>query len=336
MKILVIRLMGLGDVASILVPAIKLIRRQLPAATIDAMTYGVGADLVRLLPEVGEVLAISPQEWPDDVIAAITSFAGIADKVRARNYDLVVNLDTWFMPCFLARVLKEAGSNVLGNYLNDPVSTFLERLYKGDLTQEFFENPSLYMDSSFPRMADWHRIRWWEDYDGANGYPEYYLNHCCELEGKVEFAIDVETDISFRNGAEGRKIVAISASGRAASKNYQHGERLAQLLRDNGFHVWNQFDGSLPIKSVLSRLKVTDLLITVPTSSRWLARLVGCPVLMISGCEPPVLTAAELVADRVTDCQYCMSTNCAEGRSFACMDVPPELILEKTIGFLDR
>lgn len=334
MKILVIRLMGLGDVASILVPAIKLIHRQIPGSTVDAMTYEAGVDLVRLMPEASDVMAITRQDWPDDVVAGIASFGAIAEQVISRKYDLVINLDTWFMPCFLARVLKDTGLNVLGNYLDSAVSQFLDRLYRKDMTQEYFENPSLFMASSFPHMDDWHRLAWWKDLDAKNGYPDYYLNHCCGLEGEIDISLDVAADDSFRDSANGRKIVAVSAAGRAASKTYRHGDALVQLLRDNGFHVWSQFDGSLPIASVLARLKVTDLLITVPTSSRWLARLVACPVLIIPGCEPPALTAAEIAIDRITGCQYCMSTRCIEGKDFACMDVPPDTVLDTATGFL--
>jgi len=52
MKILVIRMMGLGDVASILIPAVKLIRAQNPSAKISVLTYQAGVELMEIIPSI--------------------------------------------------------------------------------------------------------------------------------------------------------------------------------------------------------------------------------------------------------------------------------------------
>ena len=52
MRILLVRLMGLGDVASILVPATYLYRERYPKAFITALTYEAGEEIMRLHPEV--------------------------------------------------------------------------------------------------------------------------------------------------------------------------------------------------------------------------------------------------------------------------------------------
>jgi len=88
--------------------------------------------------------------------------------------------------------------------------------------------------------------------------------------------------------------------------------------------------------NTLARLAATQLLVTVATSTQWLARLVGCPSLLLPGPVPPAAMGAELVAARVTDCQYCQQNTCATGRDFACLDVSPEDIVSTVRSGLAR
>lgn len=99
-----------------------------------------------------------------------------------------------------------------------------------------------------------------------------------------------------------------------------------------GYYVWGQFDGSLPMQVCLGRLAVTDLLITVATSTQWLAKLVGCPSLMIPGAMHPRALGAELTVNQVIDCQYCCQRDCPAGRDFACTDVP----IDDVVNAIDR
>ena len=163
MKILVIRFMGLGDVASILVPAVKRLKRQMPEAVVDVLTYGAGVELMQLMDEVHAVLGVAPEQWPGDLQPAMQSFAGIAEVVLAQGYDRIINLDTWFMPCFLARLLLDAGANVEGNYINSSIAEFSQRLHSNQLTQSYFEDGH-FLASSYPQMPDWFNPLWTMDH----------------------------------------------------------------------------------------------------------------------------------------------------------------------------
>lgn len=325
-------MMGLGDVASILVPGLRLIHKRYPGAITDVLTYEAGNQIMELVPEVNKILAISREQWPDDLGPAIESFINIAEVVAVQQYDLIINLDTWFMPCFMARLMQDSGLPVEGNYLNQPVETFFNDLNNNTLTQSYFTEPQRYLDSSFPHMQDW-LLPWWEKYSDAGGYPEFYLHHCCGFDGELDVALPIAADAAFKQTAGGKPIIALSLSGSKASKQYRQREQLVQLLEDAGYYVWGQFDGSLPMETTLGRLKVTDLLITVPTSTQWLARLVGCPSLMIPGPLPPQVLDAEATVERQVKCQYCYQTTCAEQIDFACMAVPPQQILDKVQEF---
>lgn len=332
MKILLIRMLGLGDVAAILVPAVRLVRARHPGAEIDVLTFDAGVDLMTMVPEVSSVLAVTRDQWPETLPQAVDSFLAVGETVLARGYDRIVNLDTWFMPCFLAQALKDHGAPVSGNHLKLPVADLYRRLRAGTLAQRDFSDPPHFLASTFPAMDEWFG-RWWQAHPDIWGYPDFYLNHCCGLDGAVDHRIDVAADQAFRAAAGGRPIVALSLQGSKAAKRYKWPDELRRQLEDAGFHVWSQFDGSLPLAVTLARLKATDLLVSVATSTQWLARAVGCPSLIITGALPPVIPGAEASTPAVETCQYCCQTTCPRGLDFPCLDVPPENVAAQAVGF---
>ncbi len=103
-----------------------------------------------------------------------------------------------------------------------------------------------------------------------------------------------------------------------------------------GYFVWDRFDGSLPTKSTLGRLKATDLLVTVPTSTQWLAHLMGCPSLVIPGPLNPAVLSPEMSLPKTVECQCCFASHtCPQGLDFACMDIAPEKVVDMTNQFFD-
>jgi ADP-heptose:LPS heptosyltransferase len=118
-------------------------------------------------------------------------------------------------------------------------------------------------------------------------------------------------------------------SGSSVAKQYRSAEALQAELVRAGHFVWSQFDGSLPMRSTLARLAATDLLVSVATSTQWLARLVGCPTLVLPGPLPPSVLGAEATVDRVSACQYCHQSHCPQKIDFACMDVPVAHVMDK-------
>lgn len=345
-------MMGFGDVASILIPAVKLVRQQYADSgmpvDIDVMTYGAGIELMALSPEVNNVLAVSAEQWPDDLGAAIQSFMNLADVVVAGDYERIINLDTWFMPCFLARVLKDLELPLEGNFISLGTAEFFQKLQSNTLTQDYFAKPGHYLQSSFVHMADW-TLPWWDKYPAAGAYPQFYLNHCCGFTGELDSSLDFEIDSAARSkvaaefkagslkaGTHVNKIIALSTSGSKANKQYPHDAALKTKLQQMGFFVWGQFDGSVPMATTLQRLRMSDLLITVPTSTQWLAKLVGCPSLMIPGALPPSVLGAELTVAKSQDCQYCYQNDCPAKRNYACMNIAVEEIAEMAGQFLGK
>ena len=163
--------MGLGDVASILVPAVHIYKQRYSNAAITALTYQAGGEIMALHPEVDDVICLDTAQWPDDLLPAITQFMQLGESIAAKQFDLIVNLDTWFMPCFLARALRDAGIETQGNYLNQSIEDFMKKAISGEISQGFFDKPGHYMASTFPRMQQW-TIPWWDQHPNT-GYPDF-------------------------------------------------------------------------------------------------------------------------------------------------------------------
>jgi ADP-heptose:LPS heptosyltransferase len=333
MKILIIRMMGLGDVASILVPAVTLYRKKYPNAHICVLTYEAGGEIMELHPGVDQVMSITKGQWPEDLLPATREFMRIGQLISAEQFDLIANLDTWFMPCFLARALRDVGFTVEGNYINRPVEDVLRKAADGVLSQSFFEKPAQYMESSFQNMYQW-TVPWWQKFPGM-GYPAFYLQKCCGFDGSIDISLPCTPDPELVAEAEGRPIIALSMRGRALYKNYGYAESLVNQLTIHGVHCWSQFDGSVPIRATLNKLCASSLLITVPTSSQWLARLAGCPSLVLPGPMSPSLLDAEFYPPEQTDCQYCyQESECPESRNYECMEISPAAIAKQALSIL--
>lgn len=283
-KILIIRMLGLGDVTCIGIPAIRYIKSKYPEADISVLTFAAGADVVQLAEPDVTVLKIEKEEWPDNIIPAMERFLMLAEKIIGQEYQKIINLDTWFMPCFLARFLKDAGEPLQGNFMSIPVADLIDQLDKQTLQHDYVHNPANYMSSTFFGMSRWH-TPWWEYGTVPDfGYPEFYLRQCCgfaEIEMNMQIAVDASHKLT--KIATKQKVIALATEARTAERSYPDGKALQKLLEKAGFYVWSGFDGSQPMRKTLSMLKSSDLLITVPSAPQWLATTVGCPSLVVVG-----------------------------------------------------
>ena len=283
-KILIIRMLGLGDVTCIGIPAIRYIESKYPEAEISVLTFSAGADVIHLAEPEVSIIKMEKDEWPDNIIHAMERFLMLAEKIIGQEYHQIINLDTWFMPCFLARFLKDAGENLQGNFMSIPVAELIDQLDKQTLQHDYVHNPANYMQSTFFGMTRWH-TPWWEYGTVPDfGYPEFYLRQCCGFSDiEMDMQIAVEANHTLEKIAKKQKVIALATEARTSERSYAHGKELQKLLEKAGFHVWTGFDGSLPMRKTLSMLKSSDLLITVPSAPQWLATTVNCPSLVIVG-----------------------------------------------------
>lgn len=302
-KVLLIRMLSSGDVCSIGLPVLRYFQKIQPNADIHFLTFGEGAELIKLAEPSVYVHHITEQQWPDEFFLAMDSFLGFAEQIIGENYSQIINLDTTFMPCFLARFLADAGEPLSGNYLNMSVQQLLQQVKDKRLQADYVNSTQAFMASSFVNMHKWHG-RWWQfeaEYEG--GYPEFYLSQCCGLvDGKLQQAIDVSADKRLIKKAKSSKVIGLCLSQSDDGYLYPHVIQLKKLLEQTGYVVWTDQDSKENIETLLKMLSATDLMVCKPSGYRWYAQAVDCATLMISGVSEPALLMPEFATDPVPPC----------------------------------
>lgn len=302
-KLLLIRMLSSADVCAIGLPVLRYFQKNNPDAEIHFLTFGGGAELIKMAEPSVFIHHVTQQQWPDDFFLAMESFLGFAEEIIGENYSQIVNLDTTFMPCFLARFLADAGEPVSGNYLNMSVQQLLKQVQDQSLQADYVNSSQAFMASSFANMHKWFG-RWWQyDVEGEGGYPEFYLTKCCGLVvDKLDQAIDVGIDKRLAKKAKSNKVIGLCLGQSDDGYLYPYASRLKKLLEQKGFVVWDDADAKEDIRSILKMLKASDLMVCKPSGNRWYAQAVDCPTLMISGASEPALLMPEFATDPVTAC----------------------------------
>tara|TARA_R110000751_G_scaffold81077_1_gene163371 strand:- start:81216 stop:82274 length:1059 start_codon:yes stop_codon:yes gene_type:complete len=326
-KILFIRMLSSADVGAIGLPVLRYFQKQNPNAELHFLTFGDGAELIKLGEPRVCVHQVTQQQWPDDFFLAMESFLGLAEQIIGENYSQIVNLDTTFMPCFLARFLADAGEPVSGNYLNMSVETLLQQVQDQSLQADYVNSTQAFMASSFTNMHKWFG-RWWQyDAAGEGGYPEFYLTKCCGLVvDKLDQAINAGIDKRLAKKAKSNKVIGLCLNQSDDGYLYPFTSRLKKLLEQKGFVVWTDSDANKDIRSLLKMLAASDLMVCKPSGNRWYAQAVDCPTLLISGAGEPALLMPEFATDPVVPClKHSANSNISDALECNC-DKPEDLV----------
>ncbi|MBT0584951.1 hypothetical protein KIU71_00875 [Alteromonas sp. SM 2104] len=291
-------MLGLGDVTCIGIPALRFVKSRNPEAEIHFLTFAAGKDVIRLAEPNVYVWGLDKGEWPDNIVYAMETFLGLAEQVVANEYQQIINLDTSFMPCFLARFLKDAGEPVTGNMMGMSVADLVSQFQQQTLKPQFVNEPAAYLQSTWFSMHRWN-TSWWESGLAPDGgYPEFYLKTCCGFADiDLNMAITVAPDNTLKKKRKKHPVVALATQSGTLERSYPFKDEVKQLLTQQNVHVWTGFDGSVPMRQTLAQLAATDLLVSVPSAPQWLATAVGCPSLIISGKVDP----RTLMPDYATD-----------------------------------
>ncbi|MFT4766771.1 MAG: hypothetical protein ACI9OH_003904 [Oleispira sp.] len=297
-KILIIRMLGLGDVTCIGVPSVRHIKHKHPGAEVHFLTYAAGFEIMALAEPQVKIFGLKSGEWPEDILKAMEVFLGLAAIIIGEAYTKIINLDTWFMPGFLSRFLKDVGEPIEGNYIGMSIAELITQFENQTLPPTFVNDPGHYLQSTWFSMMRWHTTWWQTDYLPEHGYPEFYLRTCCGWQDiDLDMQIQITRDRQIVKKAKSKKVIALATQARTAERSYELTEQLQKALEDAGFEVWSKFDGSQSMRQTLAMLKSSDLLISVPSAPQWLATAVACPTLIISGMVDP----RTLMPDYATD-----------------------------------
>jgi ADP-heptose:LPS heptosyltransferase len=302
-KILLIRMLGLGDTLSIGLPALRYYQHLYPDAELHFLTIAEAAEIIAIAEPQVKTHSLAKEQWPDDFLAAMEVFLGLAEDIIGEAYEQIINLDTAFMPCFLARFLKDAGETVRGNLLSRSVQHLLEQFQDQSLQADYVNLPEQYMDSTYFTMARWH-TRWWEgSFLPDGGYPEYYLRSCCgysDLEMKM--SIKVNADAKLRKQGADKKVIALCLAQADDAYPYPHAKQLQSALEKKGYMVWSDADKHYSVEQKLKRLKASDLMVTKAGANQWFATAVGCPSLLITASSEPKTLMPDYATEQTQPC----------------------------------
>lgn len=299
-KILIIRMLTESDVLAIGVPALRFFKQKFPQAELHFLTYSQGAVLLKLA-EPGVELKVLEQ-WPDDFFQAMEVFLGLAEEIIGEAYSQIVNLDTAFMPCFLARFLQDAGEPVSGNYLSVSIQTLIDQVRDQSLQADYVNVPATYMQSSFFTMSRWFSNRALGDYMPEGGYAEFYLKQCC---GFSTLQMDKHltlSDESARSEVSDKRTIALCLSQSDDGYLYPHAKALRLALEKQGFKVWLDTEIGDDRIRLLAHLQASDLLVAKPSGYKWFADAVGCPSLLISGAMDAKIYMPDFATDLSPPC----------------------------------
>lgn len=284
-KILLIRTLDVGDVLSIGLPALRYLKSKFPEAELSCLSFAEGAEVIALAEPQIKVITIQPEQWPEQLLPAMEGFLGLAEQIIPENYEQIINLDTAFMPCLLARFLKDAGEPVTGNFMSISVQQLLDSFQNQSLQPSFVQQPADYMQSTFFTMSAWF-TRWWDGQTRCDyGYAEYYLRHCCGFE---PLDVDMHLPVSVSRSNNGHTI-ALYFTQSDDGYSYPYQQTLATGLRQRGFEVLDGLDKQ-PLKQRLVSLAKAEVVICKGATARWLAQAVNSKTLLLAGaCEPKTL-----------------------------------------------
>ncbi|MGJ8681848.1 glycosyltransferase family 9 protein [Paraglaciecola sp.] len=302
-KVLIIRMLTSAEVCAIGLPAVRYFQQQLPGSEIHFLTFGEVAQVISAAEPNIHVHTLSADQWPDDFFQAMESFLGLAEDIVKDEYSQIINLDTSFMPCFLGRFLKDAGEPVSGNYLGMSIQSLLEKVQQQTLEAEYVNITSAYLDSSFRGMYKWV-TPWWESPrlpDG--GYPEFYLNQCCDLNiAELQQNIQVIADKRLSQKAKSTKVIGLCLDNSEDGCQYPYTNELKKLLQQQGYEIWLISEANNQPKTILKMMAASDLVVCKANGDRWYAQAVDVPVMLITGSSEPATLMPDFATEQVSPC----------------------------------
>ncbi|MEW9797583.1 hypothetical protein [Alteromonas sp. CYL-A6] len=266
-----------ADVLSIGVPALRFVRDNAPGAEVHVLTHGDGVRIMQLAEPSVPLRQLSGGNWPDDFLQGMEAFLDTAEGIINEGYTQIINLDTAFLPCFLARFLKDAGQTVAGNWLSMAVPDLIDAIQRQTLTADFVNSAENYLQSSWLSMHQWH-TEWWANMTPPDyGYAEFYLRRCCGFSAiRVDMQLPLPAQVK-------RDTVAVYLP------DYPYLDSLMASLARAGIDTFSVPADALR-HDALTGIQQSRLLVTQPALSFWLARAMDTATLLVPGeLEPRVL-----------------------------------------------
>ena len=312
----------LGD-AVMTVPAVRAIRRSFPAAHIAVLTRAKLADFWKIVPEVNEVIAITPSK----------SVFGVAGKIRGRFDAALVlpNSVRTALEVWLARIPRRVGAR------GKKRSGLLTEIFDRDKTPR----PPRHQMNDYLDLAEFFGAKIEAaDRDTARAFPSLRTPHTAL---RIGLCPGAEYGAAKRWLPERFAEVVKTVSARrtcewvllGTEKDAAVGDEIAKQLDGKNF---TNLIGKTTLAELIATLRDCRLLLTNDTGTMHLAAFLGVPTVSIFGSTEPALTGPLGAGHRVlrhhVACSPCFLRKCPI--DFRCMTaIQPDEVVEAVLRMLE-
>ncbi|NPA12589.1 MAG: glycosyltransferase family 9 protein [Aquificae bacterium] len=322
-RILVIRFSSLGDVAlasSVLTPLYD------GGYTIDFLTFKQFAPLFHKDYRVNRI--ISPEKEELKSIKDIIQFGK-----HLPEYDYILDIHSNLRSFILSSVVK-------GEVLRYQKNSLKRRLYTKKLFRSFLK----------------------DSFNVVEAYTKPLKSIGISVESPRPYIPVHQDEIQRVKGLLPENFITIGAGARYKNKAYPYFPQVSKILLEKGYNVVllgsegdKKLDkgnyprqvvdlrGKLPLRDSLAVLKLSKLTISNDSAVAHMSRSVKTPVLMVYGATSPYFGFAPFKdeGDYIylgLDCQPCNLHGKKECmlKSLKCLDIPPQMVVEKGLKLLER
>jgi ADP-heptose:LPS heptosyltransferase len=301
-RILLIKLAAAGD-AVLLVPAIRALRRALPASRIEWLVSAINLPVARTVPYVDDLIVCRSK--------APLGLASLARDLRRRNFDAVIDFEQWARGTALLALATRApirlGFDTPGQGRTRPFTTALKKEFRNHEVDDFLGLASLLTDIEPDRT-----LELWETPEGLaeaerlagsrETSPWVVLHPGCGGDGLPrEWPLAGFADLGTWLQRTFHARVFLTSGPEETEKT----ARLLDLM--NGAAI--DLGGKLSWPGIISLVKNTDLLVSGNTGIMHVAAAMGRPQVALHGPTDPALWGPINPLARVirSDCPLCPS-----------------------------
>jgi len=341
-RVLLLRLSSIGDVIHA-IPAFHALREALPEAEFGWAVERAAAPLIHRLPGLDHVHELDVQYWRGALFNPATWRAGRAAlrEIRARNYDIAIDLQGLWKSAVLARLsaahalgmatpdLRERGARHL-YHSQAPATNAQAHVTERGLRLAAAVCPGVRGAPHWPKLASDDDMRVVEQRLTAAGVSRPILIHSAANWASKQYPEPAWAEVGRGiNDATGRPVLWIWGPGEE-----DRATRLADMAGPG-----NQVCFRTELPELAALMRQAQLVVGGDSAPLHLAVACGAPVVALFGPTDPArlgpLDRADRVVVRRLECSHCHRRKCPLGTNECLDSISPDEIVRAAIARLE-
>ncbi len=329
-NILLIKLRYLGDVV-LCTPLLPLVRKRFPGATITFLVNPGAAEVLEGNPYLDAVWELPRQSWWQQL--------KFIQQIRARDFDVVIDLTDGDRPAFLAWVTgapvrlgynreKRWRGKLYTQVLPSEYGTMHMVDYHGQALVGLGIHESVGEPEVFVRSEDSHPDKDRMSQVSSNGQPIVLLHPTARYENKT-WPLERFSQIADWLSEQGIRVALIGSA-----QDILIGQEILNLTT----HKPENLMGKTSLSQLAALMKQSQLLIGNDGGPMHLAAAVGCPVVGLFGPTDPAVWGPRgskvKVIYKGLDCEKCFYAECLRGEESCLRQISVEEVCQAALSLL--